>query len=251
MSGSQSGRRRSGADGAPGVGSVIRRTAEPLVVGGLAAHGSAVGLTAFSTPPPLLTALVATLAFAGISLAYGRPTSALVGPSPGRLAETVVADAVVLVSVGAGGWLMAARPRLGRLSSCRPCAPVDRSVLRVLLGAPLPRGELDRDVPRATHCQRDPRCPRPARGRAGRARGGQVDLWRGPSRRGRVGPRSARRPPAGVYARLDDSRRSDTSRRLVRVAPLQHSKQTISTGSDGRRGLPILPSIAKSRLHRR
>ncbi|HUG35915.1 MAG TPA: hypothetical protein VML54_03135 [Candidatus Limnocylindrales bacterium] len=43
--------------------------AEPLVAAGLAAHGSAVGLTAFLAPPPLRTALVATLAFAGISLA--------------------------------------------------------------------------------------------------------------------------------------------------------------------------------------
>lgn len=70
MRGSQSGR-RSGADGAPSLGSFVRRTAEPLVVAGLVAHGSVVGLTAFSAPPPLLTALVATLVFAGISLAYG------------------------------------------------------------------------------------------------------------------------------------------------------------------------------------
>jgi hypothetical protein len=41
------------------------------VVAGFVAHGSVVGLTAFSAPPPLLTALVATLVFAGISLAYG------------------------------------------------------------------------------------------------------------------------------------------------------------------------------------
>lgn len=95
MRGSQSGR----------LGSFGRRTAEPFVVGGLAAHGSVVGLTASSTPPPLLTALVATLVFAGISLAYGRRPGGLVGPSPGRLPKSVVADAVVLVSVGAGGWL--------------------------------------------------------------------------------------------------------------------------------------------------
>lgn len=122
MKGSQSGR-RSGADGAPSLGGFVRRTAEPLVVGGLAAHGSVVGLTAFSAPPPLLTALVATLVFAGISLAYGRRTGALVGPSPGRRPKSVVADAVVLVSVGAGGWLMGRVFGTGAAFYCEPLVP--------------------------------------------------------------------------------------------------------------------------------
>ena len=68
MTGSQSGPTR-GADAASGPPRPIRSAAEPLVVAGLAAHGAVVGLTAFFAPPPLLTALVATLAFAGISLA--------------------------------------------------------------------------------------------------------------------------------------------------------------------------------------
>ena len=45
MMGSQP-RRRSATDGAPGRGRSIWRRAEPLVVDGLAGHGSVVGLTA-------------------------------------------------------------------------------------------------------------------------------------------------------------------------------------------------------------
>lgn len=122
MRGSQS-RRRSRADRAPSLGSVIRRTAEPLVVAGLAAHGSVAGLRVFSAPPPLLTAIVATIVFAGISLAYGRRTGALVGPSPGRLRESVVADVVVLVGVGAGGWLIGRALGTGAAFYCEPLVP--------------------------------------------------------------------------------------------------------------------------------
>lgn len=122
MTGSQSGRPHR-ADGGPSFGSLIRSTAEPLVVAGLAAHGSVVALTAFSAAPPLLTALVATLVFTGVSLTYGRRPGALVGPSPGRLAETVVADAVVLVSVGVGGWLIAHVLGTGTAFYCEPLVP--------------------------------------------------------------------------------------------------------------------------------
>ena len=122
MSGSQSGR-RSGADGAPSLGSLVRRTTEPLVVAGLAAHGSVVGLTVFSAPPPLLTALVATLVFAGATLAYGRLTGALVGPSPGRLPGSVLADAVVLGIVAAGGWLIGHALGTGATFYCEPVVP--------------------------------------------------------------------------------------------------------------------------------
>lgn len=122
MTGSQSGR-RSPADAAPGFGSLIRRTAEPLVVAGLAAHGSVVGLTAFSARPPLLTALVATLVFAGISLAYGRRSGALVGPSPWRLPGGVLTDAIVFVIVAAGGWLIGRVLGTGAAFYCEPLVP--------------------------------------------------------------------------------------------------------------------------------
>lgn len=122
MAGSQSGP-RSRANGERSLGGLIRRTGEPPVVAGLAAHGAVVGLTAFSAPPPLLTALVATLVFAGISLAYGRRTDALVGPSPVRLPESIVADAVVLVIVGAGGWLIGRALGTGAAYYCEPLVP--------------------------------------------------------------------------------------------------------------------------------
>jgi len=102
---------------------LVRRTTEPLVVAGLAAHGSVVGLTVFSAPPPLLTALVATLVFAGATLAYGRLTGALVGPSPGRLPGSILADAVVLGIVAAGGWLIGHALGTGATFYCEPVVP--------------------------------------------------------------------------------------------------------------------------------
>ena len=122
MTGSQSGR-RSRADRAASSWRLIRRTAEPLVVGGLAAHGSAVGLTAFSAPPPLVTALVATLVFAGVSLAYRRRSGVLVGPSPWRVPGSVLTDAIVFVVVAAGGWLIGRFLGTGAAFYCEPLVP--------------------------------------------------------------------------------------------------------------------------------
>ena len=122
MTGSQSGPTRA-ADTAPGLPRSIRSAAEPLVAAGLAAHGSVVGLTAFFAPPPLLTALVATLVFAGISLAYGRRVGALVGPAPRRLVGNVLADAVVLVIVAAGAWLIGRVLGTGAGFYCEPLVP--------------------------------------------------------------------------------------------------------------------------------
>jgi hypothetical protein len=102
---------------------LIRRAAEPLVVAGLAAHGSVVGFMAVSAPPPLLTAIVATVVFAGISLAYGRRTGAMVGPSRGRLPESVVADAVALVIAAAGVWLIGRALGTGTAYYCEPLVP--------------------------------------------------------------------------------------------------------------------------------
>lgn len=122
MMGSQSGP-GSRPDAASGFGRSIRSTAEPLVTAGLAAHGSIVGLTAFSVLPPLLTALIATLVFAGITLAHGRRPGAVVGPSPGRLPANVLSDAVVLVIVGAGGWLTGRTLGTGVAFYCEPLVP--------------------------------------------------------------------------------------------------------------------------------
>ncbi|HXJ77172.1 MAG TPA: hypothetical protein VMS64_00655 [Candidatus Methylomirabilis sp.] len=122
MTGSQSGPTHA-PDAVPGLPRSIRSAAEPLVAAGLAAHGSVVGLTAFSAPPPLLTALVATLAFAGISLAYRRRVGAVVGPAPRRLAGIVLANAVVLVIVGTGAWLTGRVLGTGAGFYCEPFVP--------------------------------------------------------------------------------------------------------------------------------
>ena len=218
MTGSQSGPTRA-PDPAPGPPRSIRSAAEPLVAAGLAAHGSVVGLTAFFAPPPLLTALVATLVFAGISLAYGRRVGALVGPAPRRLVRNVLADAVVLVIVSAGAWLIGRVLGTGAGFYCEPLvpwrieialarklrrrlrrrhgpsaparaggippgcarAPVDCSLLRVLLAAPPPRPEPDHDVPRPTDRHGRPRCVRHVRGRATRTDGSHLDPQPGPS----------------------------------------------------------------------
>ncbi len=96
---------------------------EPLVAAGLLAHGSVVGLTTFTARPPLLTALVATLVFAGVSLAYGRRPGMVVGPSPGRLPGGVLVDAGVLLIVAAGGWLIGRTLGTGVTFYCEPLVP--------------------------------------------------------------------------------------------------------------------------------
>jgi hypothetical protein len=217
-----------------------RRTAEPLVVAGLAAHGSVVGLTAFSAPPPLLTALVATLVFAGISLVYGRRTGALVGPPPGRRLESVAADAVVL------GVVVAAPPRLGGVPSRRARAPVDRSVLRVVLGTPVSRREHEHDVPRETDRQRRPHCPWYAGGRAGGTGGGcgrgdTTHLRAAMSRSGRLVP------PAGAAL---------PSRRIaggLRVCDLSHRLAASASGmiSGGETSASALPLGSRRAIARR
>lgn len=90
---------------------------------GLAAHGAAVALTAFSVQPPLLTALAAALVFAGINLAYGRRPGAVVGPAPGRLPESLAADAMVLMIVWAGAALIGRTLGTGAAFYCEPLVP--------------------------------------------------------------------------------------------------------------------------------
>jgi hypothetical protein len=96
---------------------------EPLVVAGLAAHGCVLGLTAYFTLPPLLTALVTTLVYGGVGMAYGRRPGAVVGPAPGRLPRTILADSVVLVIVAAAGWLTGRTLGSGAAFYCEPLVP--------------------------------------------------------------------------------------------------------------------------------
>ena len=120
--GSQS-RPGAGRGGAHGSWRSIRRTVEPLVAGGLAAHVSAAALTLFQVQPSLLIALVATLVFAGIGLVYARRIDGQVGPSSGRLVASLAADAVIIVIVGAGGWLIGWTLESGAAFYCDPRAP--------------------------------------------------------------------------------------------------------------------------------
>ena len=105
-----------------GPRSSIRSRAEPLVAAGLAAHGTIVGLATFA-PPPLLIAVVATLVFGGISLAYGRRGRARVGPVPHQLRTDILSDTVVLAVVGAGCWLIGRGLGTGAVFYCEPLVP--------------------------------------------------------------------------------------------------------------------------------
>lgn len=84
---------------------------------------AALVLATLSVQPPLLTAVAATLVFAGISLAYGRRPGAAVGPVPGRLPESLAADAMVLVIVGAVTALIGRAVGTGAAFYCEPLVP--------------------------------------------------------------------------------------------------------------------------------
>lgn len=122
MTGSQS-RPGAGRDGARGSWRSIRRTIEPLVAGGLVAHVSVAALTRLHVQPSLLIALVATLVFAGIGLEYARRIDGRVSPSSGRLVASLAADAVIIVIVGAGGWLIGRTLGSGAAFYCDPLVP--------------------------------------------------------------------------------------------------------------------------------
>ena len=114
---------QSGPESGAATVRTIRSAAEPLVAAGLAAHGAAVALMASSAQPPLMTALVATLVFAGISLAYGRRPWAVVGPADTRLQLRLAADATVVVIVWAGVWLVGRVLGTGSAFYCEPLVP--------------------------------------------------------------------------------------------------------------------------------
>jgi hypothetical protein len=90
---------------------------------GLAAHVSVAALTLFQVQPSLLIALVATLVFAGIGLAYARRGDARVGPSSRRLVVSLAADAVIILIVGAGGRLIGRTLGSGAGCYCDPLVP--------------------------------------------------------------------------------------------------------------------------------
>lgn len=109
-------------DGPSRRGHPIQNMAEALVAAGLAAHSSVVGLIVFSGSPPLLTALVASVVFAGVSLSYGRRAGAAIGATSGRLVDAL-GDLVVLVVIGAGGWLIGRALGTGAAFYCEPLVP--------------------------------------------------------------------------------------------------------------------------------
>jgi hypothetical protein len=86
------------------------RMAEPLVVAALSAHAAIVVLTDFLSPVPLATAVVATLLFAAVSLAYvaprGRPHDVL-HDATASLWPRPIAIGLAFLCISAGARLLA------------------------------------------------------------------------------------------------------------------------------------------------
>ena len=107
---------------APGPG-CSTQTIAPLVAAGVAAHGAVVGLTALSVRSQLVTAAVATVVFAGITLACGRRLGAMMGPSRARARRVVVDYVLVFATVGLIGWLVGRLLGTGAAFYCEPLVP--------------------------------------------------------------------------------------------------------------------------------
>lgn len=101
------------------------RAAEPLIVSGLGAHLVIVGVTEYASPVPLLTALIATLAFAAVSLAlaFRRRQRVIVAPSQRPAILRLQADGIALAAIGAGAWLISRLLGTGTEFYCEALVP--------------------------------------------------------------------------------------------------------------------------------
>ena len=165
----------------------IWRAAAPRITAGLGAHSVVVALTALTSSVPLLTALVATLVFAGSPLPIIHGVVRALRGASRPLMVPRLAGALALVSIGAGAWVIGrvvgtgaafyceplvpwrieialfgsfvggyltvmahAPPGMGSLSPYAACPSVDCALLRVLLGARVPWGQPQHAVPQST-----------------------------------------------------------------------------------------------------
>jgi hypothetical protein len=104
---------------------VAWRIAAPVIVSGLGAHVVIVGMTEYTSSIPLLTALFAAVAFAGVSLALAsQRTDGAVGAHLDRLAiPRLQSDGLVLGAIGIGAWLIGHLLGTGTEFYCEPLVP--------------------------------------------------------------------------------------------------------------------------------
>jgi len=99
----------------------VWHSAEPLIAAALGAHIAVLVLTKLAVPAPLLTALVATIVFAGISLAYAIRGRMIVLDVSAAL--QLKAGLLGLVIIGAGVWLLGRVLGTGAEFYCVPLVP--------------------------------------------------------------------------------------------------------------------------------
>lgn len=99
------------------------RGAAALIVAGLLAHAAVVGLTAWTGPPPLLTALAATLVFTAVVLGlaprFGEVTAGWSEPLSVQFVTAGLAFAAIL----AGVWVIGRFAGAGAEFYCTPLVP--------------------------------------------------------------------------------------------------------------------------------
>ena len=98
------------------------RGASPLIVAGLLAHAVVVGLTAWTSPPPLLTALAATLVFAAVVLGLAPRFEVTAGWSE-PLSVQFVTAALAFAAILAGVWVIGRVAGTGAEFYCTPLVP--------------------------------------------------------------------------------------------------------------------------------
>jgi hypothetical protein len=99
------------------------RGALPLIVAALAAHAVVVGLTDWSNPAPLLTALAATLAFAAVVLGNALRSRDVTASWSEPQSVQLVAAGLAFAGILAGVWVIGRFAGNGAEFYCTPLVP--------------------------------------------------------------------------------------------------------------------------------
>jgi hypothetical protein len=99
------------------------RSAAPLIAAGLSAHAVIVGLTELVLPAPLLTALVATLVFAAVSIVCTPNQGAVVRSASQPAFLPLQAQGLAAAGIAASVWLIDRLFGTGTAFYCEPFVP--------------------------------------------------------------------------------------------------------------------------------
>ncbi len=105
------------------VPTAVWRAAGPIIAAGLSAHIIVVVASKSASQVPLLTALLATLAFATVSFAYMFRKRATIASSKHPVMLQLQAGGFALVAIGAGVWLTNRLLGTGANFYCEPLVP--------------------------------------------------------------------------------------------------------------------------------